>query len=109
MAILWGEIIFPAVVPVVLAAASQEGEMSMFAAIPACNFPKRILEEVSLDDQLNIVLPFEYDDIRFDIEEWCTTRYECVSFFVLQFQMDFTENTSRFFMEILFPQKWISS
>ena len=39
MAILWGEIIFPAVVPVVLAAASQEGAMSMFAAIPACNFP----------------------------------------------------------------------
>lgn len=32
--------IFPAVVPVVLAAASQEGSMFMLAAIPACNFPK---------------------------------------------------------------------
>ena len=48
MAILWGEMIFPAVVPVVLAAASQEGSMSMFAAIPACNFPKRMFAEVPL-------------------------------------------------------------
>ena len=39
MAILWGEMIFPAVVPVVLAAASQEGSMFMLAAIPACSFP----------------------------------------------------------------------
>ena len=46
MAILWGEMIFPAVEPVVLAAASQEGSMSMFAAIPACNFPKRMFAEV---------------------------------------------------------------
>ena len=48
MAILWGEMIFPAVVPVVLAAASQEGSMSMFVAIPACNFPKRMFAEVPL-------------------------------------------------------------
>ena len=32
----------------VLAAASQEGAMSMFAAIPACNFPKRMFAEVPL-------------------------------------------------------------
>ena len=48
MAILWGEMIFPAVVPVVLTAASQEGSMFMLAAIPACSFPKRMFAEVPL-------------------------------------------------------------
>ena len=27
-----------------------------------------------------LVLPFEYDDIRFDIEEWCATGYEYIRY-----------------------------
>ena len=31
-------------------------------------------------DYNRLVLPFEYDDIRFDIEEWCATGYEYIRY-----------------------------
>ena len=48
MAMLCGEMIFPAVVPVVLAAANQEGSICRFAAISACSLPNKILADVPL-------------------------------------------------------------
>ena len=34
----------------------------------------------AVDINNRLVLPFEYDDIRFDIEEWCATGYEYIRY-----------------------------